>query len=225
MLKGYIQEIRKTPSCLLPDTEVREILLEKGRVRGVKTGSGDTFYAPRILNAAGPWAQEVARLAGIDLPIFPEEHEAFITSRLPHLFDTMIVDYRSDGCYFYQRTNGQVIGCYTPYPNKPGIHTEASLEFLVEMSRRTARLVPELRSARVIRHWGGSYEMTPDGSPILDRTAVEGFYVASGMCGHGFMFGPGIGKYMSEIMLDDRYPFDWSEFRSDREFSRAELMK
>jgi sarcosine oxidase subunit beta len=225
VIEGYIQEIRKLHSQVRFFCEVNEILIEKNAVVGVRTVEGETFHAPVILSAAGPWAQEVGRLAGLELPIAPEEHEAFITDRVPALFSTMVVDYRTDGCYFYQRSNGQVIGCYSPVPNKPGIITESSLEFLVEMSKRTVRLVPALASARVIRHWGGCYSMTPDGSPFIDRTGIDGFYVANGMSGHGFMFAPAIGRYVSEIILDGRYPFDWSEFSMGRDFSRQELMK
>ena len=225
VIEGYIQEIKKMGSEIRFFTEVNEVIVEKGTAKGVRTLAGETFPAAVILNATGPWAQDVARLAGLELPIAPEEHEAFITDRVPPLFTTMVVDYRTDGCYFYQRSNGQVIGCYSPVPNKPGIMTESSLEFLVEMSKRTIRLVPKLATARVIRHWGGCYSMTPDGSPFIDKTEIEGFYVANGMSGHGFMFAPAIGRYISEIILDERYPFDWSEFKMGRDFSRQELMK
>jgi sarcosine oxidase subunit beta len=225
VIEGYIQEIKKLNSQVRFFSEVHEIIVEKQTVAGVKTVSGETFYAHTVLNAAGPWAQEVGRMAGLELAIAPEEHEAFITDRVPPLFTTMVVDYRPDGCYFLQRSNGQVIGCYSPVPNKPGIITESSLEFLVEMSKRTVRLVPELATARVIRHWGGCYSMTPDGSPFIDKTEIKGFYVANGMSGHGFMFAPAIGRYVSEIILDNRYPFDWSEFSLGRDFSRQELMK
>jgi len=225
VIEGYIREIRRLGSQVRFFTEVREILLHNGAVVGVKTAAGETFHSRVILNAAGPWAQEIGRMAGMELPIAPEEHEAFITDRIQPIFTTMVVDYRADGCYFYQRSNGQVIGCYSPVPNKPGTMTESSLEFLVEMSKRTTRLVPELAMARVIRHWGGSYSMTPDGSPFIDKTEIPSFYVANGMCGHGFMFAPAIGRYMSEIILDNRYPFDWSEFRLGRDLSRQELMK
>jgi sarcosine oxidase subunit beta len=225
VIEGYIQEIKKLGSRVSFFSEVKEIIVQRQAVVGVKTAGGETVHAPVILNAAGPWAREIGQMAGLDLPIAPEEHEAFITDRVPPLFSTMVVDYRTDGCYFYQRSNGQVIGCYSPVPNKPGIITESSLEFLVEMSRRTARLVPALANARVIRHWGGCYSMTPDGSPFIDRTGIRGFYVANGMSGHGFMFAPAIGRYMSEIILDGRYPFDWSEFSVNRDFSRQELMK
>jgi sarcosine oxidase, subunit beta len=225
VIEGYIQEIKKLGSEVRFFTEVNEIVMEKGTAKGVRTQAGENYSAAVILNATGPWAQDVARLAGLELPIAPEEHEAFITDRVPPIFATMVVDYRSDGCYFYQRSNGQVIGCYSPVPNKPGIITESSLEFLVEMSKRTTRLVPELATARVIRHWGGCYSITPDGSPFIDKTEIKGFYVANGMNGHGFMFAPAIGRYISEIILDDRYPFDWSEFSLRRDFSRQELMK
>jgi sarcosine oxidase subunit beta len=67
--------------------------------------------------------------------------------------------------------------------------------------------------------------MTPDGSPFIDKTAIAGFFVANGMCGHGFMFAPAIGRYVSEIILEGRYPFDWSEFSMGRDYSRQELMK
>ena len=225
VIEGYIQEIKKLHSQVRFFSEVHEIIVEKHAVIGVKTVNGEIFHAHAILNAAGPWAQEVGLMAGLELPIAPEEHEAFITDRVPPLFATMVVDYRTDGCYFYQRSNGQVIGCYSPVPNKPGIITESSLEFLVEMSKRTVRLVPELATARVIRHWGGCYSMTPDGSPFIDKTEIKGFYVANGMSGHGFMFAPAIGRYVSEIILDNRYPFDWSEFSMGRDFSRQELLK
>jgi sarcosine oxidase subunit beta len=225
VIEGYSQEIKKLHSQVRFFTEVNEVIVEKHAAKGVKTVKGETFHAHTILNAAGPWAQEVGQMAGLNLPIAPEEHEAFITDRVPPLFATMVVDYRTDGCYFYQRSNGQVIGCYSPVPNKPGIITESSLEFLVEMSKRTVRLVPELATARVIRHWGGCYSMTPDGSPFIDKTKIKGFFVANGMCGHGFMFAPAIGRYISEIILDNRYPFDWSEFSMERDFSRQELLK
>jgi len=62
-------------------------------------------------------------------------------------------------------------------------------------------------------------------SPFIDKTAIKGFYVANGMNGHGFMFVPAIGRYINEIILDNHYPFDWSEFSVGRDFSQPELLK
>ncbi len=225
VLRGYVQELRRCGARLQTGTAVTAIDTAGGAVRGVRTAAGETVSTPLVVDAAGPWAAEVAALAGVDLPVRPEEHEAFITDRQPPRVGPMLVDYRSDGCYFTQRRNGQVIGCYTPQAPRPGTDTRSSPEFLVQMSRRTRRLVPALANARVVRHWGGSYENTPDLSPIIDRTPLAGFYAAAGMSGHGFMFGPAVGRSLAGIILDGAYPFDWSEFSYGRNFSRAELMK
>lgn len=225
VVEGYIQEIKKNNSSIMPFSEIADVMTEKNRVTGVTLKNGEKLHAGIVLNAAGPWAGDISEMAGLKIPILPEKHEAFITDRQERLFETMIVDYRTDGCYFQQLVNGQIIGCYTPIPNQPGTGTDSSREFLIEMSRRSVRLIPELKKAHVLRHWGGSYSMTPDGSPFIDRTELSGFYVAAGMSGHGFMFSPAIGKYITEIIVDSSYPFEWTEFKIDRDFSRLELMK
>lgn len=225
VMKGYIQEIRKRGSHVKMFSEVCEIIIKSGRVKGISLTSGEIIHSDTIINAAGPWAAKLGRMVDLQLPIHPEEHEALITTRMNHLFNPMIVDYRPDGCYFQQMVTGQIIGCYSPYPQKPGTHTESSLDFLIEMSKRTVRLIPSLKHAQVLRHWGGSYCMTPDGSPIIDRTPVKGFFVAAGMSGHGFMFAPAVGKYLSDIIIKNEYPFGWHEFKLDRNFSREEVLK
>jgi sarcosine oxidase subunit beta len=225
VIAGFIQEIRKARSIIRSFVNVTGMITEGQRIKGVVLKDGEKIYGNTVLNAAGPWAAEVSQMAGVPVPILPEKHQAFITDRQEKLFETMIVDYRTDGCYFQQLINGQIIGCYTPIPNQPGTETGSSKEFLLEMSKRTVRLIPDLIKARVLRHWGGSYSMTPDGSPIIDKTDIAGYYVAAGMSGHGFMFSPAIGKYISDIIIDNQYPFDWNEFKLNRDFSGSELMK
>lgn len=225
VLKGYLEGIRRNGSQVRLFTEVTEILQDGGRVLGVKTQSGETITAAAVLNAAGPQAAEMGRLAGLTVRVAPERHEAFITDRLAPFLAPMLVDYRPDGCYFQQMATGQVIGCYSPVPNVPGTDTQATVEFIGEMARRAVRLVPELEKAHIIRHWAGSYENTPDLSPIIDKTSLEGFFLACGMSGHGFMFGPAAGKFISQIIMDGQYPYDWSEFKLDRDYARLELMK
>jgi sarcosine oxidase subunit beta len=225
VMRGYMEGIRKSGSDIKMFSTVENIVHDSSGVKGVTLATGETIHGNIVVNTAGPWAADVGRMVGLRLPIMPEEHEALITTRMDHLFDPMIVDYRPDGCYFQQMVTGQIIGCYSPDPQKPGTHTESSLEFLIEMSKRTVRLVPSLKHAQILRHWGGSYCMTPDGSPIIDQTSVRGFYTAAGMSGHGFMFAPAVGKYMSAIITRNEYPFDWDEFKLERDFSREEVMK
>lgn len=188
-------------------------------------GDGTDIEANKVLLSAGPWSRELGQIMGLDLPFYPERHEAIITERLPKFIGPMLVDYRKDGCYFQQLLTGQVIGCYTPDPNVPGIRHDNTLRFLIEMAKRMVRLVPELEKAAVLRHWAGSYTMTPDGNPIVDQTPIENLYVASGMCGHGFMLGPGICKHLASYMIHDRWDTDFSEFSLNRTFQSKESLK
>ena len=225
VVDGYAKEIKKKGN-VFPFTEVTGIQVNNGKISLVSTSTNATYSAPIVVNAAGPYARDVALLAGIDLPIYPERHEAMITEQIERFFDMMIVDYRPDGCYFNQKwEKGSVIGCYTPVPNVPGLDLGASFEFAKEMGRRMARLIPRLRDVKIIRQWSGSYEMTPDGNPILDESDIEGFWIAGGMCGHGFMLGPEIGYLAAEYITEGKPPYDIAEFALKRDFGSKEVMK
>ncbi len=186
---------------------------------------GTVIEAEKVLLSAGPWTKELGQQVGLDLPLFPERHEAMITERIPRIIEPMIVDYRKDGCYFQQMLTGQVIGCYTPSPNVPGVSINSSREFLLEMGKRMVRLVPALESAAILRHWAGSYNMSPDGNPIVDKTSVDNLYIASGMSGHGFMFGPALSKHLANFIVSDGWDTDFSEFSLSRSFKGKESLK
>ncbi|UCG91714.1 MAG: FAD-binding oxidoreductase [candidate division WOR-3 bacterium] len=225
IVHGYAKAIEKK-GRVVTYKEVTKINVNADKVISVGTADGETYYAPIIINAAGPFIRNVSELVGLDIPIFPERHEALITEPMERFFDPMIVDYREDGCYFNQKIGkGSIIGCYTPIPNVPGLDAGASFEFAKEMGRRMARLIPKLSTTKIIRQWSGSYEMTPDGSPILDKTDIEGFWIVGGMCGHGFMLGPEIGWLAAEYVVEGKTPYDISEFALKRDFSRREVMK
>jgi len=225
IVDGYAKGIRKVGK-IFTHTEVTSINVKNGRAESITTKNGDTYSAGVIVNATGPLLEHVSELAGIDVPVKPERHEAMITEPMERFFDMMIVDYRPDGCYFNQKWGkGSIIGCYTPIPNIPGLDCGASFEFAKEMGRRMARLIPKLKNIKIIRQWSGSYAMTPDGNPVLDRTAVKNFWVIGGMCGHGFMLGPEIGWIAAEYMSEGKPPYNIDEFLLTRDFSRREVMK
>jgi sarcosine oxidase subunit beta len=225
VVDGYAKKIRQNGEVLV-DKNVTAISVDKSRIMTVTTAGGDRYQAPVVVNAAGPNARDIAKLIGVDLPIYPERHEAMITEQMERFFDMMIVDYRPDGCYFNQKWDkGRIIGCYTPIPNVPGLDLNTSFEFAKEMGRRMARLIPRLGDVKIMRQWSGSYEMTPDGNPILDRSKIEGFWVVGGMCGHGFMLGPEIGWLAAEYITEGKPPYEISEFAIDRDFAGKEVMK
>jgi sarcosine oxidase subunit beta len=145
-------------------------------------------------------------MVGIDLPVFPDSHEAGVTEPVKHFLYPMVVDIRqfpgSKNFYFYQNGEGHFIFCITPYPSIEGTDRRASSVFLPDAGRRLIRLFPRLQNIKVRRTWRGLYPMTLDGIPIIDRIReVEGFYVAVGMCGQGLMLGPGVGINLAHLIL------------------------
>ncbi len=223
VLKGYKEGIEKNGGRIVTGTTVLDI--KKESHFSLELEDNIKIQAEKVLISAGPWTKELGDKAGLDLPIFPERHEAMITSRMDKFFDPMIVDYRKDGCYFQQLITGQVIGCFTPIPIVPGIREDVTPDFLPQIAKRMMRLVPALKNASILRHWSGSYSMTPDGSPIVDETNIKNLYVSAGMSGHGFMFGPAIGKYMAHFMITGEWLADFSEFSINRSFISTESLK
>ncbi len=225
VVDGYARRI-KEKGKIFTHCAVTKINLQGNKVNSITTINGETYYAPIIVNATGPFIRDFSRHLGLDIPIYPERHESLITEPIEVFFRPMVVDYRSDGCYFHQKANqGSIIGCYTPVPNVPGNDLGSSFEFIKEMGRRMARLIPKLENIKIIRQWSGSYEMTPDGNPILDKAPIDGLWIISGFCGHGFMLGPEIGYISAEYITAGKPPYDISEFALNRDFSRRELMK
>ncbi|HPW18583.1 MAG TPA: FAD-binding oxidoreductase [Candidatus Aminicenantes bacterium] len=184
---------------------VTAVLTGGGRVRGVRTDKGE-YAAPVVVNAAGPWAAEVAALAGMEVPVRPDSHEGGVTEAVARFLEPMVVDVRpapgSANYYFYQHDTGQVLFCITPSPSVWGMDTRETSAFLPMVANRMVGIMPRLRNLRVRRTWRGLYPMTPDGFPIVgwDR-ALEGHLLAVGMCGQGFMLGPGLGELMCRMVL------------------------
>jgi len=186
---------------------VTEIPVENGKVRGVKTDRGH-YSAPVVLNAAGAHAQGISRLVGLDTPVVPDSHEGGVTEPVARFLEPMVVDIRpTDGSanyYFYQHHTGQIIFCITPDPPILGTDRHETSVFLPMVARRMVDIMPRLRNIKVRRTWRGLYPMSPDGAPIVGKMKeVDGFVQAVGMCGQGYMLGPGLATYLVKLILDD----------------------
>ena len=186
---------------------VTGLLKKAGAIRGVKTAKG-VYHAGIVVNAAGAAAQRIGRMAGIEIPVVPDCHEAGISAPMERFFDPLVVDIRpgpegkTKNFYFGQNDRGQVIFCYTPLVPILGTNRENTSEFMTIISRRMIDLIPRLKNMLIRRIWRGLYPMTPDGIIILDHVKeVKGFYLAAGMCGQGFMLGPGVGRNMASFIV------------------------
>ncbi|MCE1251948.1 MAG: FAD-binding oxidoreductase [Anaerolineae bacterium] len=192
---------------------VTEIILKSGKAVGVKTPQA-VYGADVVINAAGAWANQVGKLAGLDIPVKPDAHEAAITEPVARFLGPMIVDIRpaegSSNYYFYQHITGQIIFCITPSPNIWGYDTNETSQFLPMVARRMVEIMPRLKNIRVRRTWRGLYPMTPDAMPIVGwAREAEGLFLLTGMCGQGFMLGPGLGELTQRVVsrqdtLEDR---------------------
>jgi sarcosine oxidase subunit beta len=204
----------------------------KGRITGVVTDKGE-YACGQVVNAAGSYGREIARLAGLDVPVEPDNHEGAITEPVKRFFGPMVVDIRpepgSANYYFYQNHEGQVVFCITPEPPILGVHPESTSVFFPLVARRMVQLYPRLASLRVRRSWRGQYPMTPDGFPIVGRAAeIENYIHAVGMCGQGFMLGPGLGELLTRIAMRRETADDariLQSFLPGREFAGVEALK
>jgi len=202
------------------------------RVIGVITDR-NRYSCQWVINAAGGWAKQLSDKIGLNVPVEPDSHEAAITEPVAKLFDPMIVDMRarpgSANFYFYQHPTGKIIFCMTPEPPILGTHTIASSNFLPVAARRLIEIMPVLKHIRVRRVWRGIYPMTPDGSPIIGKVdGLDGFLLAVGMCGQGFMFGPGVGQLITNIVLNQLDEADKIILESltyHRAFETEEMLK
>jgi len=187
--------------------KVTGITQENGKITGVITDR-EKYAAPVVIDAAGPFSRELGKLAGVDIPVFPDSHEGAITEPVKPFFKAMVVDMRpapgSKNYYFYQSRHGQIVFCITPDPPILGTDTRETSVFLPQVAKRMVELMPRLKNIRVRRVWRGLYPMTPDGSPIAGwNREVTGLAHITGMCGQGFMLGPGMGEIVARLVTNE----------------------
>jgi sarcosine oxidase subunit beta len=172
-------------------------------------------------------------MGGLTVPVTPDSHEAGITEPVERFVEPMIVDLRpsrgSKNYYFYQQATGALVFCITPEPPIVGTDRRETSEFLPMIAPRMVGLMPKLANIRVRRTWRGLYPMTPDGFPIVGRSReLEGYVFAVGMCGQGYMLGPGVGSLLTRMVEDELTPEDQEtleELSPYREFGGEEKLK
>jgi sarcosine oxidase subunit beta len=210
-LHSFFRKSRDYGAIYHFNEKVIDVKRENNHIVGVKTDK-TTYKTRHVINAAGAHAKEIGNMVDLDIPVEPESHEAGITEPVKKFFTPMIVDIRpcfdsvcgdSKNYYFYQNKEGKIIFCLTPSPNILGTDRRETSSFLPQISKRMIQLLPRLRNIKVRRTWRGLYPMTPDGNPIVGKVnKIEGFINAVGMCGQGFMLGPGLGELLSRILTD-----------------------
>jgi sarcosine oxidase subunit beta len=176
---------------------------QQNQIAGVQTSRG--FISTRVVvNAAGPWAAEVARMADAELPVEPLRRQLVPTepfTELPQRFP-MVID-MSTGFHFRREGKGILLAWNDP-KETPGFKTEFDPSFVEKILTHAASRVPVLAEAEVNprRAWAGLYEMTPDHHAIIGPSPnVEGLYFVNGFSGHGVMHSPASGRVAADLIL------------------------
>jgi len=230
-IESFFKNARKYGVEFRFNEKVEGFATKDGKIESIKTDRG-TYYGKIFVNAAGGDAARVADLAGVKIPVMPDSHEGGVTEPVSRFVEPMIVDIKpekgSKNFYFYQHKTGQIIFCLTPDPPIWGDDTRETSSFLPLVARRMVKVMPKLHYIRVRRTWRGLYPMTPDGNPIVGFKGYSNFLLLVGMCGQGFMLGPGLGYYISEYLEGKKYEeieTILKEFDPDRKFEAEELLK
>lgn len=194
---GYAQGAEKLGVDIATNTSVIGFRTTGSRIDAVVTDKGE-IKTHRVVNAAGAWSPEVARLLGVELPNHPHRHEICSTEPLKLWLKPLVADL-SNGLYFSQSMRGEVVGGIGNDRVPPGLDMGSSHRFLALYARALVKTCPILGRVKVLRQWAGCYDLTPDANPIVGEVdGIEGFYQASGFMGHGFMMAPVMGRRIAE---------------------------
>jgi sarcosine oxidase, subunit beta len=217
---GYARGADRRGVEIHPYTEVTGILRSNGRVRGVETNRGE-IACDTVISCTAGWSTLVADLAGVPLPITTHILQAFVTEPVKPFLDVIIVSSQMH-IYISQTDRGEfLIGAeIEPYTTYKGIGTFPFLEY---SARHTLELFPQLEHAKVLRSWTGLCDLSPDYSPILGETEVEGFLVSCGWGTYGFKAAPIVGTTLAELVATKQTPALIAPFALER-FYKDELV-
>ena len=221
---AYIRRSVENGARLFTKTEVKEIDVSNGTVKGVWTNAG-YIECEVVINAAGPWSKDIGEMVGIDLPTESYRHQILVTEPLENMMDPMIISF-SGNFYIRQTRHGSFLMGQGDKDERPGINRKVTAKFLLEMVNKMSRRFPFLRNLRVIRQWSGEYNMSPDAQPIVGLSEnVLGYFYAVGFSGHGFMVAPAVGEAIAEwIVFGKPKSVDVSQLSLER-FKGKEFLK
>jgi sarcosine oxidase subunit beta len=222
-LTGFVKGARQRRVKIYEGVEVNQILRAREKVTGVRTSRGD-IAAPVVVNAAGPYAGEVGRMAGLEVPVLPYRRQLFFTGPFPYIPDPipLVIDFHR-AWYFRREGAGLLIS--GPKDDFPSFNLNVDFDAMVKAAENSLYRVPVLEKAEINRGWAGSYEISPDNHAVLGRVpGLSGFFLANGFSGHGFQHSPAVGQVIAELLLGEQPSLDFSRLSIER-FRKGELIQ
>jgi sarcosine oxidase subunit beta len=210
---GFARRARERGVRIAEGVRVTAIERDGDRVAGVMTTDG-AVSAPLVINAAGPSAARVARMADVDIPVQPRRRHIFFTEPFPEIAGPVpLTTDRASGFYFRKELEQVLLS--------PGDVQDIGEDFEVPMDtamvgeavEKAVDRVPVLEQARIAGGWAGLRPLTPDDHAIIGwAPGVSGFFLAVGFGGHGFQHAPATGHHVAAWIVDGKPAMDLSLF-------------
>ncbi len=186
-------------------TPVERILVERGRVRGVRTAAGE-IRAPVVVNATGPWCNDLLEPLGLSLPVARWQRQIFVTSPHPDIPNDRPMYIDLPGRFYFRQelSGGFVLGLVEDDPAQESelANPETDWAFKARAVEAAVHRVPKLAETSIASAWSGVVTFTPDQLPVLGPVKeAAGLYLANGMSGYGVMISPGVGTALAEMIV------------------------
>ena len=214
---GFARRARELGVKIVENVRVQSIEHASGRVTGVTTSTG-AIASPLVINAAGPSAARVARLAGVELPVHPRRRHIFFTEPFPAIPGPVpLTTDRASGLYFRKELEQVLLSPGDAEDVGADLDAPVDWGMVEETVRKAVHRLPVLEHARISGGWAGLRPLTPDDHAIVGPApGVEGLFLAVGFGGHGFQHSPATGRLVAEWIVDGRPSLDLSLFDPGR---------
>jgi sarcosine oxidase subunit beta len=225
---AFLRAAKSAGARILMGENVRGVETTGGSIRAVVADNGK-IGTPLAVNAAGAWAAEIGRMAGLDVPITPRRGQIIVTAAVPPLLRHCLISAQYVAAKFKpelaaaggmgfsleQAESGNIlIGSTREFV---GFDRRTTFDGIRTIASRIAPVIPALKRVPVIRTFGGLRPYTPDGLPILGKVAgLEGFIMAAGHEGDGIALSAITGELIAELIVTGRTQFPLEDFRLER---------
>ena len=202
---SYAAAAQRLGAEVVTKTVVERLLADRHQIRGVQTSAGD-ITAPVVVNATGPWCNDLLAPLGIRLPVSRWQRQIFVTSPHPDIPNDRPMYIDLPGRFYFRQEldGGFVLGLVEDDPARDAelANPETDWEFKTRAVAAAVHRVPKLAQTGIANAWSGVVTFTPDQLPILGPVQeAAGLYLANGMSGYGVMISPGVGLALAEMIV------------------------
>ena len=210
---GYARAADRLGVEIHPNTEVTGIDRVNGKISGVQTTRGP-LACNTVVSCTAGWSTLLAAMVGLELPIWTSILQACVTEPVKPFLDVVIVSSQMH-IYLSQTDRGELLmgAEVEPYSTYA---TQGTFPFLESSARHVLELFPQLSGLKVLRQWTGICDMSPDYSPVMGVTDVDGFILDCGWGTYGFKAAPIVGTTLAELVATGATPALIEPFKLER---------